>query len=124
VTTVDQPRTDPLTADQLRADALRWVLNIADTHHLPLPVSVRMYQYVTGWHLQLHLDDDQGDDVRRWADVLDLPMCVDMHVTGTVRRFTAVTAAGTAHVVFAGWDTIRIDSYTDFAPAAPLAVAA
>ena len=116
-------------ADQLRADALRWILAIADNHHLPLPAHIETYQTVTGWRLQLHLDDDQGDAVHRWAATLHLPMEDDLRINGSRRSWTCVSAGGTApDIVFTGWDTMRIDSYCDFATpaaaAAPLAVAA
>jgi hypothetical protein len=101
--------------DQLRADAYRWLLTIAETHHLPVPSRIEAFQYSLGWHLQLHLDDDQGDQVRRWADVLHLPMGEDLPVIGDRRRWTCVSASGPADdIVFTGWDTIRVDSYCDF----------
>jgi hypothetical protein len=124
VTTVDQPHTDQLTADQLRADALRWVLTIADTHHLPVPGRIDTYQLTYGWHLNLRLDDDQGDDVHRWADALDLPMVADLHVNGAAHRWTTVSANGPAHLVFAGWESIRIESFCDFTAAVPVAALA
>ncbi len=103
-------------ADQLRADALRWLLAIAATHHLPVPGRIDTYQASTGWRLILHLDDEHGDDVRRWAVALDLPMNADLQVTGLSRRWTCVTAAGAApEIVFDGWDSMHIDSYCDFA---------
>ncbi len=103
-------------ADQLRADALRWVLSIADTHHLPVPGRIETYEASAGWRLALHLDDEYGDDVRRWAAALDLPMSADLPVTGLRRRWTCVSASGAApEIVFAGWDWMQIDSYGDFA---------
>lgn len=114
-------------ADQLRADALRWLLAIADNHHLPVPARIETYQISAGWRLLLHLDDDQGDDVRRWAATLNLPMEADMRVDGSRRNWTSVRASGAApEIVFSGWESVSIDSYCDFsAPAAaPLAVAA
>ena len=119
---------DQLHADQLRADALRWILAIADNHHLPVPARIETYhQASTGWRLALHLDDDQGDAVHRWADTLNLPMHTDLHVKGSRRSWTCVSAGGTApEIVFAGSDTISVESFCDFTtPAAlPLAVAA
>ena len=103
-------------ADQLRADALRWILAIADTHHLPVPGHIETYEASAGWRLLLHLDDDHGDDVRNWADALDLPMSADLPVTGLRQRWTCVSAAGAApEIVFAGWESMQIDSYCDFA---------
>jgi hypothetical protein len=101
--------------DQLRADAYRWLLTIAETHHLPMPARIETYELTIGWSLVLHLDDDQGDDVRRWAAVVDLPMNDDLSVIGDKRRWTAVSAFGTApDVIFAGWRTMRINSHCDF----------
>ncbi|MFI7543117.1 hypothetical protein [Actinoplanes sp. NPDC049599] len=114
-------------ADQLRADALRWLLAIADNHHLPVPASITTYRVSTGWHLHLHLDDEQGEDVRRWAEALHLPMQADLRVNGSCESWTSVSASGTApEIVFAGWNTMRIDSYCDHAAAVvvPVAVAA
>ena len=115
---------DQLRPDQLRADALRWILTIADHHTLPVPGRIETYQADTGWRLQLHLDDDQHDAVRRWADVLDLPMETDMRVNGLRESWTVVSACGTANqIVFAGWDSIRIDTYCDYTTAATVAAA-
>jgi hypothetical protein len=101
-------------ADQLRADALRWLLAIADNHHLPVPSRIESYEASTRWRLHLRLDDDQGNEVRRWADALNLPMEADLPVIGLRRSWTVVSACGTApESLFAGWDRIRIDSYRD-----------
>jgi len=117
-------------ADQLRADALRWMLTIADQHHLPVPASINTFEISGEWRLTLHLDDEQGDAVRRWADTLNLPMEADLRVHGARQSWTCVSAGGTApEIVFAGWDYLRIDSYCDHtanttAADAPMAVAA
>lgn len=106
---------EQLHADQLRADALRWILAIADHHRLPVPARIETYQASTGWRLVLHLDDDQGDAVHRWADTLNLPTQDDLRVHSTRESWTAVSAAGPApEIVFAGWTTISIESYCDF----------
>ena len=115
--TLAPPERDTIVshADQLRADALRWILAIAENHHLPIPSNIETHDFGTGWRLYLHLDDDQGDDVRRWADTLGLPMRPDLPVTGTRRRWTSVSADGKAPaIVFAGWDTVVVDSYCGF----------
>ena len=102
-------------ADQLRADALRWILAIADNHHLPVPGNIETHDFGNGWRLHLHLDDDQGDDVRRWADTLGLPMRPDLPVIGARRRWTSISADGKApEIVFAGWGTVVVDSYCGF----------
>ena len=111
-------------ADQLRADALRWILAIADNHHLPVPGRIETFKMSTGWVLTLHLDDDHGDDVRRWADTLALPMQDDLPVISDRRRFTCVGASGRAPaIVFTGWDTVRISSYCEYTAVSDTAMA-
>jgi hypothetical protein len=115
--TVTPPERDTIVshADQLRADALRWILAIAEDHHLPVPSNIETRDFGNGWRLYLHLDDDQSDAVRRWADTLGLPMRPDLPILGAHRQWTSVSAEGKApEIVFAGWETVVVDSYCGF----------
>jgi len=100
-----------------RATTLRTIAQLAEIHNLPLPVSLQLFHHDNGTrHLQLRLDDKAPAAVRRWADVLALPMRTPVVLTTDGRDWFSVSATGgilTGDDTWHGWHLVKVWSSCD-----------
>lgn len=89
--TTIRPATDEQSTDRERREhALRWLLDTATVHHLPMPYSIEFHQYRSGGAdvrtLCVRLDDDT--DPAGWSAAVGAFDISDLPVTGGTHQWT------------------------------------
>jgi hypothetical protein len=102
---------------RLRADVLRTLLALADTHDLAMPENIDIPDYTDrgGYRMVvLHVDRNAVHDFMRWAEVLGLPVqeSTDFDL-GSDRPWRALKAEKHVGNPFTGWSLARVSCYLD-----------
>jgi hypothetical protein len=102
----------------LRAAALRFLLELATAHDLPLPTTIYLDNYSDSLDqprrsLRLHLDDELPNEVQRWATALGIAMAPPLPVRSGRRTWTTIRAWSTGYDPAADWPSVEVTSYCD-----------